>query len=632
MKSKIFKIAALFILITSCSKDSPTEDNTPAPIVKSQDKEIVSFKFLKEDNLNLNEDITISIDQNTLSLSGGFPFATELNGLIPTIEISPNATIVPASKAAIDLESSVEFTVTAEDGTSQEYRLSISENENEEGNVVNFSLLAMDNNDGTIFGQIHEDIVGTINEEDNTITIAIPVGTEIDELVPTITTSEFATISPQNKVAHNFSQPITYTVTSQAGNIKTYEVSLTTGLKPDRQLLMEIDALNPDNTLGWDFSVMSLNELPFVETFDNQSVRRLEFQGRNITNFPEGMSGFTRLSNLHLSSNSLDAIPNEIYEISSLDYLDLSNNNITIVDPEIANLESLTYINLGQNEISTLPDEFTTLTSLDYFHLDNNLLTQLPANIGDLINLGNFFVQNNQLTSLPESVSQLTKIWRMDVSGNNLSEFPNTILSLTNLQFLNLSDNNINSIPTEIGNLTQLIQLYLNTNNIQLLPIELGSLTQLELLVMSNNQITVFPEELNFPLLQQLHFADNPIAIFPITITNMLNLNYLRMSDTEITMIPETIDNLTNLENLFLEGTPLERIPSQIGNLENLYNLDIGRNSILTSLPTELGNLINLNRLVISNTANLRVIPAEVCALETMYNVILIKDSSDTCE
>ncbi len=632
MKIKHLTIIFLAIILSACGKDSANSiEETIIPLSKSEDKEILGFKFLKSDNSNLNQDYTISINQSDLSLDGSLPFKTDLKNLIPTIEISSKATISPSSKTALDLESPVEFTVTAENETINKYVLSVTLNENDEAKILSFTFLSADNNDGTIFGQIHEDIIGEINDEENTVVLAVPTGTEISELVPTIATSEFSTITPENKDSFNFSQPITYTVTSQSGIEQEYEVSLSIGLKPDRQLLMELDALNPNNTLGWDFSVEHLNDLPYVGAVGSyQKVNSLELQERNIKYFPQGMNGFTYLSTLNLGSNSLESIPEEIYEILGLKNLYLQQNNISIIDKEIENLQYLTSLNLDYNQLTSLPDEITKITPLISLFISNNNLTELPVNIGNLTQLESFYIDGNQLTSLPASTSQLINVWRMSVSRNNFNEFPNSILSLTKLVVFSIDENNISTIPSSIGNLTLLEGLTMEKNNIQALPIEINALSKLKNLFLAENNIAVFPEQINLPLLEYLNLRDNPISTIPANITAMSNLLYLQLADTDITSIPVTIGDLTNLNYLYLDGNSLTSIPSQIGNLTNLTHLDIGRNS-LNSIPQEIGNLSNLATINIAHNP-LTIIPAEICDLVSTNNLIIQKDDNDICE
>ena len=68
---------------------------------------------------------------------------------------------------------------------------------------------------------------GTINELAKTIIIDnIPMGTIVTALVPNITVSEKATISPASGIAQDFTNPVIYTVTAEDETTTTYTVSV----------------------------------------------------------------------------------------------------------------------------------------------------------------------------------------------------------------------------------------------------------------------------------------------------------------------------------------------------------------------------------------------------------------------
>ena len=79
--------------------------------------------------------------------------------------------------------------------------------------------------------KINDTYIGTINEEAKTITVYVPEGLDLKTLVPTITVSDNATLSPQSGIATDFSQPVTYTVTNNTATSK-YVVSVTAIGKP----------------------------------------------------------------------------------------------------------------------------------------------------------------------------------------------------------------------------------------------------------------------------------------------------------------------------------------------------------------------------------------------------------------
>jgi hypothetical protein len=88
-------------------------------IALSSSKAITSFSFTTPAT-------TGTIDETGKTVSLAVPSATIVTALVPTVAVSPKATISPASGTAQDFTSPVNYTVTAEDGTTQVYVVSVS--------------------------------------------------------------------------------------------------------------------------------------------------------------------------------------------------------------------------------------------------------------------------------------------------------------------------------------------------------------------------------------------------------------------------------------------------------------------------------------------------------------------------
>lgn len=67
---------------------------------------------------------------------------------------------------------------------------------------------------------------GVIDESAHTVTVEVPSGTEVTALEPTIAVSDDASVSPASGVAQDFTSPVTYTVTAEAGNTQDYAVTV----------------------------------------------------------------------------------------------------------------------------------------------------------------------------------------------------------------------------------------------------------------------------------------------------------------------------------------------------------------------------------------------------------------------
>jgi len=110
---KHLKFLYLFVLLVAiaCSDDDET---------KSSAKAITSFKFSA-----LSPEVTGVINEDAKKIDITVPKGTVLTSLVPTIVVSEKATISPTSATAKDFTNPVTYTVTAEDGTKQEYLVTV---------------------------------------------------------------------------------------------------------------------------------------------------------------------------------------------------------------------------------------------------------------------------------------------------------------------------------------------------------------------------------------------------------------------------------------------------------------------------------------------------------------------------
>lgn len=79
-------------------------------------------------------------------------------------------------------------------------------------------------------------VTATISEVDKKISIVVPAGTVVTALVPTITLSEKATVSPASGVAQDFSVAVVYTVTAENGSAQTYEITVVVGKSSEKRI------------------------------------------------------------------------------------------------------------------------------------------------------------------------------------------------------------------------------------------------------------------------------------------------------------------------------------------------------------------------------------------------------------
>jgi LysM repeat protein len=82
------------------------------------------------------------------------------------------------------------------------------------------------------FSALTPAVTGTVNESAKTVALTVPYGTSLTALVPTITVSDLATISPTSGTAQNFTSPVTYTVTAENASSQEYVVTVTVANPP----------------------------------------------------------------------------------------------------------------------------------------------------------------------------------------------------------------------------------------------------------------------------------------------------------------------------------------------------------------------------------------------------------------
>jgi len=148
------------------------------------------------------------IDNDLHTVSGTVAYGTNLTARVPTIDVSPGATINPGSGTVTDLSSPVTYTVTAEDGTTtQDWLVSIQAPPNTETDITGFSLA-------------EQTWASTINRTDHAIDIEVVSGTDLTSLVPTILVSPGATVDPADGVSRDFTNAVEYLVTAEDGITK----------------------------------------------------------------------------------------------------------------------------------------------------------------------------------------------------------------------------------------------------------------------------------------------------------------------------------------------------------------------------------------------------------------------------
>ena len=165
-----------------------------------------------------NQTGTTSINESAHTISLTMPVGTNVTALVPTITIT-GTSVNPASGVAQNFTNPVNYTVTAADASTQVYVVTITISVSTK-DIASFS-----------FDNLNPAVHGTINNSAQTIAIAVPFGTNVTALVPTIVYNG-ASVSPASGVARDFTLPVTYTVTAQDNSTKAYIVTVAMATSP----------------------------------------------------------------------------------------------------------------------------------------------------------------------------------------------------------------------------------------------------------------------------------------------------------------------------------------------------------------------------------------------------------------
>jgi hypothetical protein len=183
--------------------------------VKSNAKDITDFSFV-------TPAISATIDQTNITTT--FPFGTDVSNLIVNFTVSNLAVVSVNGVTQIsgttpnDFTLPVTYVVTAENGTTQTYTVTVLIAPNPKSNA----------NDLLSFGFVSPAVTAVVSGTN--VTATLPYGTDLTKLLVNFIVSDNATVSVNgvNQVSgttvNNFSSPVTYLITAENGTVKTYTI------------------------------------------------------------------------------------------------------------------------------------------------------------------------------------------------------------------------------------------------------------------------------------------------------------------------------------------------------------------------------------------------------------------------
>lgn len=243
----------------------------------------------------------------------------------------------------------------------------------------------------------------------------------------------------------------------------------------------------------------TLDFLP-LEIAKCRRIQKLDLSGKfyprgQMKSFPEGVCFLFELTELDLSWQQIEEIPDGFGNLKKLQVLNLKGNHLLRVSSEISKCVRLETINLAGalRYCSQIPEALFSLEDLKSMNLSDNFFTEIPESVYGLCRLSTLIVQRNALLRLPDNLFQLRHLDHLELSENYLESLPASVGSLRRLTYLGLDRNRLKELPPEICQVKSLVTLALAGNQLTVLPENIYELEKLMELSLENNKLVELP-------------------------------------------------------------------------------------------------------------------------------------------
>jgi pectate lyase len=207
---------AIIVRLTATSGNTQIHDlfvegSSASPVISSE-TEVSVFKLPGQVG---NETISYAAGTIAVNVAAG----TDISNVAPsTFTISSGATVSPLANAAQNFTNPVNYTVTAQDGTTtKSWTVTTTFVQSSEKEITAFRLSN---------AQIGN---ASINSSTGQILVTMPLGENLASLTPvTFTLSNSASVNPSTATARDFSSPVNYIVTAQDGSTKQWTITVAT--------------------------------------------------------------------------------------------------------------------------------------------------------------------------------------------------------------------------------------------------------------------------------------------------------------------------------------------------------------------------------------------------------------------
>ncbi len=226
------------VTYTVTAADGTTKTYTVAiAMASSPAKQLTAFEFTSTLN-GLSSDAVGVISGTAIAVT--VPYATDPSALVATFTTTGASVAVGATAQASgitpnDFTSPVVYTVTAADGTTKSFTVTVTVALNPAKAMTAFAFAASENTAASLSSDVTATITGTA------ITATVPYGTDASQLVATFSTTgasvAVGAVAQQSDVSSDdFTQPVSYVVTAADGTTQTYTVSIAIALSPAKDI------------------------------------------------------------------------------------------------------------------------------------------------------------------------------------------------------------------------------------------------------------------------------------------------------------------------------------------------------------------------------------------------------------
>ena len=248
---------------TVMADDGTSQDYVvTATVAKNSAKAITAFSIQ-------SPAATGAIDETAKTVSVKLPYGSPLTSLVASFtttgaSVKIGAAVQASGTTVNNFASPLTYTVTADDGTSQDYTVTVTAAKNSSKAITAFSFIGFNPS-------------VSINETAGTIAVTLPYPADdgdqsgpidVKQLIATFTTTGNsvavgATIQESGKTVNDFSAPVIYTVTAADATTRDYTVTVT-ALKNPAKSITAFSILSPAATGSIDQSAKTISvTLPY---------------------------------------------------------------------------------------------------------------------------------------------------------------------------------------------------------------------------------------------------------------------------------------------------------------------------------------------------------------------------------